>query len=87
MSTSYGSTWTDPNPVPIAYDNTTDPRYPKYRTLDGTDPAEPANYTLQEIDLGPSYAHDGETAATLDATIPPGSGEHSGEWKFGLSLA
>ena len=55
MSTSYGSTWTDPNPVPIAYDTTTDPRYPKYRTLDGTDPANPANYTLQEIDLGPSY--------------------------------
>ena len=85
VSTSYGSTWTDPNAVPIAYDNNTDPRYPKYHTLDGTDPANPANYTLQEIDLGPSYAHDGETAAALDATIPIGSGEHSGEWKFGLS--
>jgi TonB-dependent receptor len=86
VSTSYGSTWTDPNAVPIAYDNTTDPRYPKYRTLDGTDPASPASYTLQEIDLGPSYAHDGETAGALDATIPTGSGEHSGEWKFGLSV-
>jgi hypothetical protein len=57
-----------------------------YFTLDGTDPANPANYTLQEIDLGPSYAHDGETAGTLNATIPIGSGEHSGEWKFGLSV-
>ena len=86
VSTSYGSVWTDPNPVPIAYDTTTDPRYPRFHTLDGTNPANPANYTLQEIDLGPSYAHDGETAAALDATIPTGSGDHTGEWKFGLSL-
>ena len=28
VSTSYGSAWTDPNPVPIAYDNNTDPRLP-----------------------------------------------------------
>ncbi len=86
VSTSYGSTWTDPNAVPIAYDTTTDPRYPKFQTLDGTNPANPANYTLKEIDLGPSYAHDGETAAVLDASIPTGSGDHTGEWKFGLSL-
>ncbi|MGC2031332.1 MAG: TonB-dependent receptor [Steroidobacteraceae bacterium] len=86
VSTSYGSVWTDPNPVPIAYDTTTDPRYPRFHTLDGTNPANPANYALQEIDLGPSYAHDGETAAALDATIPTGSGDHAGEWKFGLSL-
>ena len=86
VSTSYGSVWTDPNPVPIAYDTTTDPRYPKFHTLDGTDPSKPSNYTLQEIDLGPSYAHDGETAAALDATIPTGSGDHTAEWKFGVSL-
>ncbi len=86
VSTSYGSVWTDPNLVPIAYDTTTDPRYPRFRTLDGTNPANPANYTLQEIDLGPSYAHDGETAAALDATIPTGSGDRTAEWKFGLSL-
>jgi TonB-dependent receptor len=86
VSSSFGSTWTDPNPVPIAYDSTSDPRYPKFHTLDGTDPANPANYTLQSIGLGPSYAHDGETAAALDATIPTGSGDHTAEWKFGLSL-
>lgn len=86
VSTNYSSIWTDPNPVPIAYDTTTDPRYPKFQTLDGTNPASPANYNLQEIDLGSSYAHDGETAAVLNATIPTGSGDNSGEWKFGLSL-
>jgi TonB-dependent receptor len=86
VSTSYGSTWTDPNLVPIAYDTTTDPRYPSFHTLDGTNPANPANYTLQSIGLGPSYAHDGETAAALDATIPTGSGDQTGEIKFGVSL-
>jgi TonB-dependent receptor len=86
VSTSYGSSWTDPNPVPIAYGTTTDPRYPSFHTLDGTNPANPANYTLQSIGLGPSSAHDGETAAALDATIPTGSGDHTGDWKIGLSL-
>jgi TonB-dependent receptor len=85
-STSYGSSWTDQNPVPIAYDTTTDPRYPSFHTLDGTNPANPANYTLQSIGLGDSYTHDGETAAALDATIPMGSGDYTEELKFGLSL-
>src|ERR1700723_962919 len=86
VSTSYGSAWTDPNTVPIAYDTTTDPRFPSFHTLDGTNPANPANYTLQSIGLGDSYAHDGETAAALDATIPMGSGDNTEELKFGLSL-
>jgi TonB-dependent receptor len=86
VSTSYGSSWTDQNPVPIAYDTTTDPRYPSFHTLDGTNPANPANYTLQSIGLGDSYTHDGETAAALDATIPMGSGDYTEELKFGLSL-
>ncbi len=83
VSTSYGSTWSDPNSVPIAYANT-DPRYPSFSTLDGTNPANPANYTLDQIGLGQSFAHDGETAAVLDATIPlPGA--DSAELKVGLS--
>jgi TonB-dependent receptor len=86
VSTSYGSTWTDPNLVPIAYDNNTNPNYPSFHTLDGTNPANPANYTLQSIGLGDSYAHDGETAAALDGTIPMGSGDSTEELKFGLSL-
>jgi TonB-dependent receptor len=86
VSTSYGSTWTDPNLVPIAYDDTTNPNYPSFHTLDGTNPANPANYTLQSIGLGDSYAHDGETGAALDATIPMGNGDSAEELKFGLSL-
>jgi TonB-dependent receptor len=83
VSTSYGSSWTDPNPVPIAYTNV-DPRYPSFTTLDGTNPANPANYTLNNISLGQSFAHDGETAAQLDATIPlPGADD--AELKLGAS--
>jgi TonB-dependent receptor len=73
VSTSYGSSWTDPNSVPIAYSNA-DPRFPAFHTLDGTNPADPANYALDSIGLGQSYSHDGETTVALDATIPlPGA--------------
>ena len=85
VSTSYGSAWIDPNPVPIAYDNNTDPRFPRYQTLDGTNPADPNNYALDSIGLGQSYTHDGETAGVLDVTIPSGNGNQTAEWKFGLS--
>ncbi len=84
VSTTYGSTWSDPNSVAVAY-NSTDPRYPRFSTLDGTNPANPANYTLDDISLGQSYAHDGETSAVLDATIPlPGA--DSGQLKVGISV-
>jgi TonB-dependent receptor len=85
VSTSYGSQWTNSS-VAVAYDNNTDPRYPSFHTLDGTNPNDPSIYTLNNIGLGQSYAHDGETAAALDATIPMGSGDRTGEVKVGLSL-
>jgi TonB-dependent receptor len=85
FSVSPGSTWTYGNNVPIAYDNNTNPKYPTYHTLDGTDPTNPALYQLDNIGLGPSYAKDGEWAGVIDLTIPTGSGTHTAEWKFGLS--
>jgi TonB-dependent receptor len=85
-SDSYGSSWSDPNTTPIAYDNNTDPRFPTFHTLDGTNPANAANYTLNSIGFGPSYAQDHEWGAAIDATIPTGGGAYTGEWKFGLSL-
>src|SRR5579863_4481556 len=35
VSRSYGSVWDDPNPVPLAYDDNSNPRYPKFQTLNG----------------------------------------------------
>ena len=90
-SQSPGSTWTYVDAsgnlvgVPTAYNNNTNPKYPTYHTLDGTDPANPALYQLNNIGLGPSYAKDGEWAGAIDLTIPTGSGTHTAEWKFGLS--
>jgi TonB-dependent receptor len=71
--------------VPIAYDNNTDPKFPTYHTLDGTDVTNPALYQLNNVALGPSFAKDGEWAGAIDLTIPTGSGTRTAEWKFGLS--
>jgi TonB-dependent receptor len=85
VSTSYGSTWLDLNAVTIDYDNNTNANYPSFSTP-GVNPANPSNYTLSSISLGSSYAHDGETAAVLDATIPLATADNTGQLKFGLSL-
>jgi TonB-dependent receptor len=85
VSTSYGSTWLDNNAVTIDYDNNTNANYPSFSTP-GVNPANPSNYTLSSISLGSSLAHDGETAAVLDATIPLATADNTGQLKFGLSL-
>ena len=85
VSTSAGSQWLDPNAVTIYYDNNTNANYPTFSTP-GVNPANPGNYTLNNIGLGSSYAHDGETAAVIDATVPMATGDNTGQLKFGLSL-
>ena len=85
VSTSAGSQWLDNNAVTIDYDNNTNPNYPSFSTP-GVNPANPSNYTLNNIGLGSSYAHDGETAGTIDATVPMATGDNTGQLKFGLSL-
>src|SRR5580692_6017830 len=69
VSTTYGSQWLDPNAVTIDYDNNTNPNFPTFSTP-GVNPANPSNYVLNNVSLGSSYAHDGETAGVIDATIP-----------------
>jgi TonB-dependent receptor len=83
-SRSYGSTWVDKG-VALVYDDQTNSRFPTF-SVPGVNPADPSNYTLQQIGLGPSYTRDGETGAAVDATIPIGVGDDVGEWKVGLSL-
>jgi TonB-dependent receptor len=85
VSTSAGSQWLDNNAVTIDYDNNTNPNYPSFSTP-GVNPANPSNYALNNIGLGSSYAHDGETAGAIDATIPMATGDNTGQLKFGLSL-
>ena len=86
VSTSYGSAWTDPNPGAdrlrqqhrSALSEVSHARWHQSR---GSGQLHP-----EEIGLGQSYTHDGETAGVLDATIPTGSGDQTAEWKFGLSV-
>jgi TonB-dependent receptor len=85
VSSSAGSQWLDNDAVTIDYDNNTNPHYPSFATP-GVNPANPSNYALNNIGLGSSYAHDGETAGVLDATIPLATGDNTGQLKFGLSL-
>jgi TonB-dependent receptor len=85
FSPSPGSTWYSTTPVSIAYDNNTNPNFPSFHTTDGINPANPANYALNNVNLGPSYNKDAEWAGAINALIPSGSGEHFTEWKFGLS--
>jgi TonB-dependent receptor len=85
VSTSSGSQWLDLNAVTIDYDNNTNPNYPSFSTP-GVNPANPNNYVLNNIGLGSSYAHDGETAGVLDATFPLATGDNTAQLKFGLSL-
>lgn len=85
VSSSAGSQWLDNNAVTINYDNNTNANYPSFNTP-GVNSANPSNYTLNNISLGSSYAHDGETAAVIDATIPMATGGNTGQLKFGLSV-
>lgn len=70
-SYDYSSNWDDPNPVPVEY-SYRNPDWPTFQTLDGTNPADPANYTLTQITAGPSIDKDREFGAAFDATIPMG---------------
>lgn len=80
---NYGSKFVDPNTINLAYDNISDPRFPLFQSLDGTNPADPANYTLDSIARSTSSSSDHILSQALNATIPlQGFGE-SGEFKFG----
>ncbi|MGH8290988.1 MAG: TonB-dependent receptor [Steroidobacteraceae bacterium] len=70
-SYDYSSQWDDPNAVPVQY-SYANPDWPTFQTLDGTNPANPAIYTLTQITAGPSVATDREVGAAFDATIPIG---------------
>jgi TonB-dependent receptor len=55
---AYDSSWVDPNAVNLAYNNIRDPRYPAFHPVDGTNLADPANYTLDTIAKSNSFDSD-----------------------------
>ncbi|HUO92612.1 MAG TPA: TonB-dependent receptor [Rhizomicrobium sp.] len=82
---SYGFKFTDPNTHPLQYDVTTNPNYPTFQVLDGTDPTNPANYTKIKLDESSSKNQDQEVAAALNVTAPFNFGDVDGSFKFGGS--
>ncbi|GGF43325.1 TonB-dependent receptor [Aliidongia dinghuensis] len=79
----YNSTFVDPNPVALVYDNTTDPNHPSFHTIDGTNPANSALYQLKGVQNSQFHDFDTEWSGNLDATLPLDLGEHEGELKVG----
>jgi TonB-dependent receptor len=83
---SYGFGFTDPNNINLAYDNTTDPNHPWFRTLDGTNTADPSIYTSGTLSNSTSYNSDQEVAGVFDFTVPVSVGGTDGAFKFGGSV-
>jgi TonB-dependent receptor len=80
---SYGFKFTDPNTHPLEYNITSNPNYPTFQALDGTDPTNPANYTQAKLDNSSSRNQDQEVAAALNFTAPFDFGDVTGDFKFG----
>jgi TonB-dependent receptor len=78
------SSWTDPNPVSLVYNDTANPNVPTYRTTDGTNPADPTIYATFSGNNRPSYTSDRETSGVVNLSIPVGFGT-DGTIKAGAS--
>ena len=82
---SYFTTFTNPNPVSVVYNNTANPNIPTYRAIGGTDLTNAALYTKFGGNNRPSQRSDRETSGVVNLAIPLGFGE-GGEIKFGASV-
>ena len=66
----YNSDFATTGASTVAYDNTSDPRYPRLDTLRGPSPLDPANYTFAGYQNSTQHIHDQEHAGALNVTIP-----------------
>jgi TonB-dependent receptor len=82
---SYYTSFTDPDPLSVTYNNTANPSVPTYRTNDGTDLANPALYTQFSGDNGPTRNTDREVSGVINLAVPVGLGE-DGTIKVGGSV-
>jgi TonB-dependent receptor len=79
-------TFTDPNAVVVAYDNSTNPSFPKFHVLNGVDPANSALYNLTSINNSTFHDFDTEWGGQINATVPLNVFGSEGEVKVGGSL-
>jgi TonB-dependent receptor len=76
----YGTTFQNNTPNPnnpdgsgqaiVAYDNISNPNYPTYNVVQGSNPASPAGYALSDFSNGTEHDHDMEYSAVDNVTIP-----------------
>lgn len=81
----YNSTFVGPSSVTVAYDNITDPDYPRYHVTSGASITDPSNYLLDGIGNQAERDRDTEWSYAASASIPVGlaSGD---EFKIGGKL-
>lgn len=84
---SYGSDFSELNNgnIAIAYDNNSNPNYPNYRTIDGTNATNPANYALSDLSYSSATDRDREWGGGLDARTPITLWSNPAEIKAGLN--
>lgn len=83
---SYKFEFSDPNNVLLQFNPLANPNYPTFQTLDGTNLADPANYTKSKLEVDGSRNRDQELAGVVDFTIPLAIDSYDGDFKFGGSV-
>lgn len=82
----YNSDFATSAPSTVAYDNITDPRYPRVSTLSGPSPLDPSAYTLTGFQDSSQHTHDQEYAGAFNVTVPTSYFQGDSEnIKFGVS--
>ena len=66
----YIATFANPTAFPLAYDNTSDPAHPGFRTLNGVNLADPARYGLSGIAASQQQVRDREWSGAVNAATP-----------------
>ncbi|MDQ6646001.1 MAG: TonB-dependent receptor [Pseudomonadota bacterium] len=68
----YNSDFATSAPSTVAYDNISDPRFPRVSTVSGPSPLDPANFTLNGYQNSSQHIHDQEYAGAINVTVPTG---------------
>ncbi|WP_266160282.1 TonB-dependent receptor [Dyella silvatica] len=66
----YNTDFSSPGAVRVAYDNISDPRYPRFNNLSGPNPLDPTNYTLSSLQNSTEHDHNQEYTGAFNVTIP-----------------
>jgi TonB-dependent receptor len=83
---SYKFQFTDPNNVPLNYNPTANPNYPSFRTLNGTNLADPSIYTQGNLSVDGSDNMDTESAIAGNVTVPMPIAGNDGDFRFGFNV-